>query len=154
MTYRIKGLEAATFRPLFGLSDEELARQGVRRVAVTERPGAPCRLSLDDAKVGEQMLLLNHQSVPSGPYRATHAIYVTEGLEEAAEYVGSIPPALDRRVLSLRAFDPKFDMLHAELVQPGAADEAVRRLLAEPEIAFIHAHYATRGCFAAVVERS
>lgn len=45
-------------------------------------------------------------------------------------------------------------MVAAELVQPGAADAAIRRLLADPAVSVIHAHYATRGCFAAAVERT
>lgn len=154
MTYRIQGLDPATFAPLFGLSDAALAQRGVWRHPVTEHPGAPCRLSLDDAALGETMLLINHESVPAGPYRASHAIFVTEGLGVAATYLDEVPPALDRRVLSLRGFGAGWDMVAAELVQPGAADLALRRLLADPAVQVIHAHNATRGCFAAAVERT
>lgn len=121
---------------------------------VTERPGFPCRIRLDDAERGETMLLVNHVSLDAAnPYRASHAIFVTEGAEQRAEYVDSIPPALDRRVLSLRAFDASDMMAHAVLTEPGMADAAIRRLFANAETAYIHAHNAVRGCFAAKVER-
>lgn len=154
MTYRISGLDPAPFAPLFGRDAADLAQLDARRIAVTAYPGAPCRVTLDDAQPGEQVLLLNHLSVPSGPFRASHAIFVTEGATSAACFDDTVPPALDRRVLSLRAFDQRFDMIDAALVQPGEADMVIRRLLGHRSVVTVHAHYATRGCFAARVERT
>ena len=154
MTYRIKGLNPSNFAPLYGLSEEALAQAGAVRMAVTDRPGFPCRISLDDARPGETVLLLNHRTVQQGPYEARHAIFVTEGAQQAALFEGSIPPALDRRILSLRAFDDSDMMVDAVLVQPGEADGGIRRLFEQPSVAYIHAHNAIRGCFAAAVERA
>src|SRR5215212_6733438 len=100
MTYRITGLDPARYKPLFGLSDEELAPRGVVRMIV-DGAGFPCRVSLTDRAIGEKMLLLNHVSHDAAnPYRASHAIFVTEGAEEAAEYVDEVPPVFGPRVLS------------------------------------------------------
>jgi hypothetical protein len=41
----------------------------------------------------------------------------------------------------------------AELVPGAEADAAIRRLFGNPDIAEIHAHYATPGCFAAKIVR-
>jgi hypothetical protein len=154
MTYRITGLDPTPFRPLFGLSDEELARRGVVRMTVTS-PGFPCRVSLTDRDVGEQVLLLNHVSHDvAGPYRASHAVFVTEGIEAAAEYVDRVPPVFETRVLSLRGFDADGTMADALLAQPGEANAGIVKLFADPDIVCIHAHNATRGCFAAKVERN
>jgi hypothetical protein len=155
MTYRITGLNPAPFRPLFGLTDDELARLGAVRMTVTGNSGFPCRVSLTDRAPGDQVLLLNHVSHDvAGPYRASHAIFVTEGVEPPAEYVDRVPPVFETRVLSLRGFDADGMMVDALLAQPGAADAGILRLFANPDIACIHAHNATRGCFAAKVERS
>jgi len=154
MTYRISGLDPAPFPPLFALDDAALAERGVKRMIADTRPGFPCRVTLDDAEPGQEMLLLNHVSVPHGIYQASQAIFVSAEVAAAANYCGTIPPALDRRILSLRAFNGSFDMVAAELVEPGAADAAIRRLLADAAVATIHAHYATRGCYAALVERA
>src|SRR3982751_3895161 len=48
MAYIVKGVDPAPYRPLFGLSDEELATRNVVRMAVTEKPSFPCRVSLTD----------------------------------------------------------------------------------------------------------
>jgi hypothetical protein len=154
MTYRIKGLDPAAFAPLFGLSEQELADFGAVRMPVTERPGFPCRISLDDALPGETVLLLNHTTVEKGPYEARHAIFVIQGADQAALFEDEIPPALDRRILSLRAFHRSDMMVDAMLVQPGEADQGIRRLFDQPSVAYIHAHNAIRGCFAAAVERA
>jgi hypothetical protein len=155
MTYRITGLDPAPYKPLFGLSDAELAKRGVVRMTVSAKPSFPCRVSLTDRDIGESVLLLNHVSHDAGnPYRASHAIFVTEADQQAAEYVDEVPPVFETRVLSLRGFDKDGMMAEAILTQPGEADAGIRKLFANPEIATIHAHNATRGCFAARIERN
>jgi hypothetical protein len=58
------------------------------------------------------------------------------------------------RTLSLRGFDEQGMMVDAVLADPGEADAAIRTLFANPRVATIDAHNATRGCFAARIERS
>ena len=153
-TYRVKGLDPAPFKPLFGLSDEELESRGIVRMTVSS-PTFPCRVSLTDRALGETVLLLNHVSHDvANPYRATHAIFVTEGEEEAAEYIDEVPPVFEKRVLSLRGFNADGMMADAILTQPGEADAGIRKLFANPNIETIHAHNATRGCFSAKIERA
>jgi|SRR3954447_19790526 hypothetical protein len=155
MTYRITGLDPAPYRPLFGLSDEDLASRGVTRMTVTAKPSYPCRVSLTDRDIGESMLLVNHVSHDvANPYRASHAIFVTEGATEAEEYVDEVPPVFEPRVLSLRGFDKDGMMADALLTQPGEADAGIRKLFENPNIETIHAHNATRGCFSAKIERA
>ena len=154
MTYRITGLDPSPYRPLFGMPDEELAARGIVRMTVTE-PTFPCRVSLTDRAIGESVLLLNHTSHDvANPYRATHAIFVTETEQDAATYVDEVPPVFQKRVLSLRGFDKDGMMVDALLTQPGEADAGIRKLFANPRIETIHAHNATRGCFSARIERN
>src|SRR3954453_17997193 len=153
MTYRIKGLDPAPYKPLFGLSNTELEKRGIVRMKVTD-PTFPCRVSLTDRDIGETVLLLNHVSHDvANPYRAAHAIFVTETEQSPAEYVDEVPPVFKTRVLSLRGFDKDGMMADALLTQAGEADAGIRKLFANPEIATIHAHNATRGCFSAKIER-
>ena len=154
MTYRIKGIDPAPYRHLFGLSDEDLESSGVVRMTVTD-PTFPCRVSLTDRDLGESVLLLNHVSHDvANPYRASHAIFVSEGATEAAEYVDQVPPVFRTRILSLRGFDKDGMMADALLTQPGEADAGIRSLFENPAIETIHAHNATRGCFSARIERA
>lgn len=154
MTYKIAGLEPSAFAHLFNLSDAELAAHGAVRMTADKKPSFPCRVTLDDAEIGETLLLVNHRSHGgNNPYRATHAIFVSEGVTEAAKFEDEIPPALDRRILSLRAFDCDGMMVDAALAQPGEADDVIRRLFANEQVDHIDAHNAIRGCFAARVDR-
>lgn len=154
MTYRIRGLEPANFAPLFDLDDAELEAQGMTRMTV-DSPNFPCRISLRDCDLGDEVILLNHLSHDgNNPYKASHAIFVSKSASEAADYADAIPPALDRRILSLRAFDTKGMMVEAALAQPGEANSAIRKLLANPAITHIDAHNAIRGCFAARIDRT
>lgn len=152
MTYRISGLDPAPYKPLFGLSDDDLAKRGIVRMTVTQKPNFPCRISLADRDIGEDVLLLNHVSHDvANPYRAAHAIFVADA--EQGEFVDEIPPVFQSRVLSLRGFDKDGMMADAVLAQPGEAEAAIRRLFENPAIETIHAHNATRGCFSAKIER-
>lgn len=155
MTYRVKGLDPRPFEPLFGMSEDELAERGIYRMTVTNKPSFPCRVTLEDREIGERVLLLNHVSHEvANPYRTTHAIFVLEGATEPAEYVDEVPPVFRNRVLSIRGFGAEGMMVDAALAQPGEADAVIRRLFDNPATAYIHAHNAVRGCFAAAVERA
>lgn len=154
MSFRVTGLSPELFRPLFGLSDSALAGHGVVRQTVEANPAAPCRVTLDDAEVGETVLLLNfeHQDADT-PYRSRHAIFIRETAETPAVFEGELPPALARRLLSLRAFDGDHMMIDAEVVEGVEARPLIERLLADNRTAYLHAHYARRGCFAARIDR-
>ena len=153
MTYMIKGLPRERFAPLFGLSDEELAAHGARRV-VADDVSFPCRVSLEDARIGERLILLNHVSNDvDGPYRASHAILVREEGEDVAPLVDAIPPVFARRMLSLRGFDCNGDLVASRVSAPESHDRAIRELLSDPRVDHIDAHNAGHGCFAARIER-
>jgi hypothetical protein len=101
------------------------------------------------------VLLVSHVSHDvANPYRATHAIFVAEAAQEPAEFVDTVPPVFEKRVLSLRGFDADGMMADALLVHPGEADGAIRKLFDNPQIETIHAHNAVRGCFSAKIERA
>ena len=83
MHFRIRGLAAEHFAPLFAMSDAALAERGaVRRIADAREPGYPCRISLTDSKAGDELILVNyeHHAVAS-PYRMRFAVYVRRGEE-------------------------------------------------------------------------
>jgi len=154
MTYMISGLRPDRFAPLFAMDDAELAAINVRRVTATADRGFPCRVSLEDAKAGEALILLHHVSHDvETPYRSAYAIYVRSGVE-AATYRDEVPPVFEGRPLALRAFDTGGMLRTARLAGPGEADSAIRDLFADDAIAYIDAHNAAHGCFAARVERN
>lgn len=154
MTYRIEGLKRDAFAALFAMDDAQLAEQDAVRVTATG-PGFPCRISLADAEAGESLILLNYTSHDvATPYRSTYAIYLSVTAEDVAPLIDETPPVFEGRPLGLRAFDAEGMLRNAALALPGQADEKIRALFDDPEIAYIHAHNAAHGCFSAKVERS
>lgn len=154
MSYIVRGLDPAPFVSLYGLADAELAGRGARRYVVDAHPGYPDRIELRDATPGETVLLVNHvHQAADTPYRASHAIFVREGATAAAEYVDAVPEALAVRPISLRAFDAAHWMTDADLVAGTGLADLIERLLADPRVAYLQAHYAKRGCYAARIER-
>ncbi len=155
MDFRISGLSPEPFRHLFGLSEEELARKGVKRYVADKKPGFPDRIAMRDVDLGERVLLLNHVCQPADtPYRATHAIFIGEGSEVPYDRVGEIPEVLRVRLLSLRAYDSQHMMIDADVVDGSEVEPVIRRLLANPQVAYIHAHNAKRGCYSCRIERA
>ncbi len=154
MSYTLRGLEPALFEPLFGLDEETLAARGMRWMGVDEPIGYPCRISLEDAPVGERVLLLPfvHQESAS-PYRASGPIFVRRGVGKARHLVGKLPPYLTHRLLSVRAYDAADDMVDAEVIEGAAAAPLIERYLARDEVSYLHLHFARRGCYACRVDR-
>ena len=156
MSYVVTGLSPEPFRHLFALSDAALAEQGVLRRTVDASPGFPCRVSLEDAEPGDTVLLMNYEHQPAdSPFRARHAIYVSQGAQEARRTVDAIPGAIRRRAfISLRAFDAAGMLVDAEVAAGEALEPVIERQLALPTVAYLHAHYAAMGCYAARIDRA
>lgn len=155
MDFRITGVAPEPFMPLFGLADAELARRGALRLIVDRKPGYPDRIELRDPDLGESVLLVNYTHLPvDTPFRSSYAIYVREGARSRYDRVNEVPELLRSRVLSLRAFDENDMLQDADIVDGGEVESLIARLLARSETAYIHAHYAKPGCFAARIDRA
>lgn len=155
MIYRITGLSPDTYAHLIGASDAILSEASAVRVTAEADKGWPCRISLKDAKAGESLILINHVSHDvATPYRSAYAIYVTESANQPATYIDEIPPVFEGRPMAFRAFDRTGMLRDAALALPGQADAKIRELFETDDIAYIHAHNAAHGCFAAKVERN
>ena len=154
MAFRIAGLDPRPFAHLFGMSDVQLHAHNARRVVADCTPGYPDRIQLRDALPGQSLILLNYTHQPArSPYQASHAIYVLEGASERYDEVDQVPPAFRPRTLSLRAFDADDCLIDADLVEGREVEGLIARLLANPKVAYLHAHYARPGCFAARIDR-
>lgn len=155
MDYRITGLDPREFVHLVPLDDAALARQRAVRRVCDSRPGFPCRVSLEDARPGERVLLVNYEHLPvDSPYRASHAIYVRERATQPFDAVNELPEALATRLLSLRAIDAQGHIVDADIAEGNAIEPLIRRLLGNDQVAYVHAHFARRGCFAARIDRA
>jgi Protein of unknown function (DUF1203) len=138
--FQIIGLHPQNFAVLFDLDDVQLKQHGAVRVLATSHPGFPCRVSLQDAHVGEELILLpfEHQAADS-PYRASGPIFVRRDAVQNKLAVDEITPYVSSRLMSVRGYD------HAHQMIAQFADE---------NVAYIHLHNAKRGCFSCLVLRA
>ena len=155
MNFRISALNVDRFEHLFGLSDDDLAAAGVKRMRARTKPGYPCRVSLEDAEPGETVLLLNYEHQPAAtPYRARHAILVREAVQQARPAPNEIPDMLRCRLISVRAFDADHMMTAAEIVDGTELGTKIEYMLGNESASYLHLHNAQRGCYLASVERA
>jgi hypothetical protein len=154
MSFRILGLDPALFRPLYGLSDAELARHGAQRMVAPAPNSFPDRIALRDLDPGETAILINYEHQPAAtPFRSRHAIFVHEGAMAAFDAVDLIPAPIRIRPISLRAFDTAGMMIDADIADGTALEPLIARFFADARVSYLHAHFARRGCYAARIER-
>jgi hypothetical protein len=152
MSFRITGLPAEEFAPLFALSNEDLAAcGGLRQIADARMPGYRCRVSLTDAAEGDEMLLLNyeHHAVDT-PYRMRYAIFVRKD-EKTCDHVDEVPEQLRSRMLAVRAFDRAAMIVSCSLADGRELEATIKKQLANPLADYLHIHFAAAGCYAARV---
>ena len=155
MSFRITGVSAAPFRHLYGLSESELAAKGAVRYVAESKPGYPDRIEMRDVEAGESVLLVNYTHQPAdSSYHSSHAIYVREGALQTYDRVDEIPDCMRVRPLSLRAYDDKGMMLDADLIEGGDIEGLIKRMFENPNVTYIHAHNARRGCYSARIDRA
>lgn len=71
-SFALRALRSELFAPLFDLDDVALGARNMERILVEGAHSHPCRVSLADAAIGEQVLLLSHTHQPANsPYHAS-----------------------------------------------------------------------------------
>jgi uncharacterized protein DUF1203 len=154
MSFQLVALPFEPFAPLFSLSDAELAGHDARLVVATEKPGFPCRVSLADAEVGEELLLLPfaHQAARS-PYRGSGPIFVRKLARRYTPAAGEIPDYVRLRLMSVRAYDASHQMIDAAVCPGESVARTILDMFENLDVAYIHLHNAKRGCFSCRVDR-
>lgn len=154
MSFQIHALAGHDFEALFEFSDAELKQMGALRVTADSKPGFPCRVSLLDADIGDELILTHFEHLPEkSPYRSSHAIYVRKNAHQATPDRNEIPQSLSLRILSVRAFGDDHHMKEADLVAGKELAAKLDALFANPAIDYVHIHNAKQGCFAAKATR-
>jgi hypothetical protein len=153
-SFQLVGLPLDRFSPLFALSDSALAERNVHRVIATSKPGYPCRVSLSDAEIGDELLLLSFEHQPAmSPYRSAGPIFVRKAAFRANVEPGVVPDYVRNRLMSVRAYDSMHLMTDATVCAGSDTASAIQRMFSAKKVAYIHLHNANRGCFSCAVNR-
>lgn len=153
--FQLSGIDPAPFQPLFDLDDEALAEIGAVRLGADTGSRLPCRVSLQDAQAGETMLLLPYTHQPAAsPYRAVGPICVRRGAVQRTLAVNEMPAYVTSRLISFRAYDAQHMMIAADVCEGPLAAAAVQHAFEADSVAYIHLHFARRGCFSCLVNRA
>jgi hypothetical protein len=143
------------FLPLFALSDANLTARNIRRVIANTTPGYPCRVSLMDAAIDDELLLLPYEHQPaSSPYKSSGPIFVRKGSVQALIDPDVISDYVRTRLISVRAYDAKHLMTDATVCAGSDSAAAIEKMFDSEQVAYIHLHNANRGCFSCRVERA
>jgi len=154
MAFQIHALSFAPFAHLFTLSEQALAEHRAIRLTVDESPGTPCRVSLQDANVGDTVVLVNYRHLPEhSPYQSSHAIFIRESATQAIPAPNTVPPVISHRLISVRAFNEHHLMVDADVTEGTEVGGILTTFLSDSNVAYCHLHNAKQGCFAASVTR-
>jgi|ERR1019366_6621895 hypothetical protein len=117
-------------------------------------PGYPCRQCLLDADIGEELVLVSFDPFTyDSPYRSSSPIFLHKN-QCREPRLDKISDQQLRRQLSVRAFDNAEMMSDAEVIDGGDLEDVALRLFESSDVAFLHVHNASPGCWALRIERA
>lgn len=155
-------MKASTFR-IVPLPTEvaDIARRATKAgaadhvIVVADSPtGYPCRHCLRFAQPGERVILFPYAAIsPGHPYSESGPIFVHA--EPCQRYATTREfPADFRKGRAMRAYNSKFDMIDAEVVNGNEPELVIEKLFQNPETAFVDARSVTRGCYTFRIRRA
>ena len=154
MDFQIKALDHELFESMFDLSDKELSDMGGIRMKVDKKPGFPCRVSLEDGELGEEVILIPFEfHKTKSPYQAKGPIFIRKGVKQKELRKNEIPEMLNNRLLSFRGYDRDGIMKVAITEEGTNTKEKIEEIFRNKAISYIHIHNSSPGCFNCGVRR-
>ena len=116
-------------------------------VTTVSEPGAPLRCCLREAPTGERVALIAWCPFEQpGPYAEVGPVFIHADRCDGYTDGRSYPEGYRHREQIFRSYGPDGRIVDAEIVSGALAEPAIGRLLARPEVAFIHSRNVTYGC--------
>lgn len=138
-----------TLVPISDTAAAQLRAEGGEVYVADSFPGYPCRQCLQDAAIGEELILVSHDPFEgSSPYRSASPIFLHADTCRAPSMNNELPEQLTRRQLSVRAFDANELMVDAAVIDGTDLAVTMNRFFSSSLIEQIHIHNASRGCWA------
>ncbi|MEM9548442.1 MAG: DUF1203 domain-containing protein [Bacteroidota bacterium] len=150
----ISGIPLHALQHVLNLDKKDQDAQGITKIIVDKKPGYPCRVSLEDANIGEEILAFNYEHhTANSPYRSSGPVFVRLNANEARPKKNEIPKILEIRYLSLRAYDKSGMMIDAATTFGKDVKETIQQLFDNQHVQYIHVHNAKPGCYNCRIDR-
>ena len=150
----ISGIKQHDVQQLFAQSDKQQTANGMSIMTVDEKPGYPCRVSLQDANIGEKILAFNYEHhQANSPYRSSGPVFVRFNAIEAQLNKNEIPIMLNHRFLSLRVYDADGMMIDASTIDGTYLEGSIQDIFHNEKAKYIQVHNAKPGCYNCQIDR-
>ena len=153
--FQVHAIDASKHAKLFDYDEQKLKAIGAVRSQVQSKPGTPCRVSLQDADIGEEVILFpfKHHDVDS-PYQATGPIFIRKNAVTAKLPINEVPKMLLHRTLSLRCYNESAMMIDARTIHGESLANELDDALDNSAVKYIHVHNAGPGCYNCAIHRA
>lgn len=152
--YQIVGIDYQPYADYFAMSEAELKTHNAYLFVSDKCPDNPCRVSLEDAEIGETVLAIHYEHYAiEGPYRSAGPIFIREHAQPATVEPNVIPTFLRHRLLSVRGYNRNHIMIEADATRGDELEDVLRKQFSNSEVDVIHVHNAGPGCFNCAVQR-
>lgn len=154
MNFRIESLKSQPFEFISKLDEAELKQNNIVKQIVNKKPSFPCRVTLEDAEIGEEVFLFNYEfhSV-SSPYKASGPIYIRPNKEQRFCEVNEVPSLFLTRLISLRGYNQQQMLIFAEVFEGKELKNKIQNAFENHEIEYVHIHNAKFGCYFAQAKK-
>jgi len=153
INFRISALEN-NFNHLFSLDKTQLSSMGAVKMVVDANPGYPCRVSLEDAEIGEEVMLFSFQHHKTkSPYKSNGPIFVRKNATTSILGINEIPEMLFKRLQSLRVYDSNGMMIDARTLKGTNIRKGLNQIFSNKKASYVHIHNANPGCYNCQVTR-
>jgi hypothetical protein len=126
----------------------------VQKIVVDQSPGYPCRLSLKDAKVGEEVYLFSHRPFEGqNPYCEIGPVFVHAEATQARLAPNEIPDAIKCRPVIVRSYSADETLLSGDPADRENVEQVIEQCLDRDGVDFLHIRAALTGCYLCKVER-
>lgn len=150
--FKFIALDHLEFDYLNDFSEQDLSKQDIIKMTVDKYPGFPCRITLEDAEVGEEVFLFNYNyHSTESPYKATGPIFIRKNKTTKDYQVNVVPKMFLHRLLSLRAYDENGMMRWADVFEGNILKDKIEETFNNENVVYLHIHNAKPGCFNCVV---
>jgi len=153
INFKISAIENK-YNHLFDLTEKELIEKGAVIMIADEKPGFPCRITLEDAEIGEEIVLFPFQHhKTNSPYQSSGPIFMRKNAKKVELEINEIPEMLSKRLQSLRVYDKNGMMIDAKTLEGKEIRNEIESVFRNEKASYIQIHNANPGCYNCQVNR-